>query len=713
VSEPPDSRPRLSAAASRTFTATWLVTALAAATGCVLTVLVREYIARGDLIGNLTESLASVYYAALGVLIVRRAGNRIGWLMLGIGAMLAVETVANGYGVAGIRHPGTLPAATLVGLFAEWLFVPLFITLIGTFLLFPDGRLPSSRWRPAAWFFAVVAVLGMTGFAIAPRLVRIPAPGGSVHFPNPLGVASLGPVWSGLLLGTLTAISLASLPLLAIVVAALVTRFRRGDPDVRQQVKWLAFALAVMLVAQLLGPLRDTADGGPAGGSLVIASDAVSAAVPLAVVPAVVTLAILKYRLYQIDVIINRTVKYGLLSVALIAVYVAIVVGIGTLAGYVGGPLLTVAAAVTIAAAFQPARNRAQLLANRLVYGRRATPYQVLADFAQDMAAQPDPAATLDRMAALLATATGATRLDVWIRVGDQLRPQVTWPAGSDPAAPVPLAAGDLPDFGPARAVPVRHANELLGALTLVKRPDEPVSAADDSLLRQLASQAGLVLRNLRLTAELRATIDDLKASRQRLVRAQDEERHRIERNLHDGAQQQLVALSMLLRLLEDSAEDPSEVKQLASQLKDGLRAALEDLRALARGIYPPLLAEQGLRAALRAHADRVPVPVLVEADGIGRYRRDTEATAYFCILEALQNVAKYARASRATVALACPDGHLEFSVADDGVGFDAVTTTAGTGLQGMADRLAAVGGSLSIRTAPGAGTTINGRLPV
>jgi len=679
----------------------------------VLTVLVRSDIARGDLIGNLAGSLASVYYATLGVLIVRRAANRIGWLMLSVGALLAAETVADGYGVAGIRHPGTLPAAPLVGLFAEWLFVPLFITLIGTFLLFPDGRLPSSRWWPAAWFFAVVAVLGMTGFAIVPRLVRIPAPGGSVLFPNPLGVASLGPVWSGLLLGTLTALGLASTPLLAIVVAALVTRFRRGGPDVRQQVKWLAFALAVMLVAQLLGPLRDSADGGPAGDPLVTAFDTVSAAVPLAVVPAVVTLAILKYRLYQIDVIINRTVKYGLLSVALIAVYAAIVVGIGTLAGYVGGPVLTVAAAVVIAVLFQPARDRAQLLANRLVYGRRATPYQVLADFAQDMAGQPDAAATLDRMAALLAGATGATGLTVWIRVGDQLRPQATWPAGSAATEPVPLAAGALPDFGATRAVAVRHGNELLGALTVVKPPDEPVSAAEESLLAHLASQTGLVLRNLRLTAELRATIDDLTASRQRLVRAQDEERHRIERNLHDGAQQQLVALSMLLRLLEDSAEDPGEVKNLAEQLKDGLRAALEDLRALARGIYPPLLAEQGLRAALRGHADRVPVPVLIEADGIGRYGRDTEATAYFCILEALQNVAKYARASRATVELGCPDGHLEFTIADDGVGFDAATTTTGTGLQGMADRLAAAGGSLLVRSAPGTGTTIHGRLPV
>jgi len=176
--------------------------------------------------------------------------------------------------------------------------------------------------------------------------------------------------------------------------------------------------------------------------------------------------------------------------------------------------------------------------------------------------------------------------------------------------------------------------------------------------------------------------------------------------------QDQVDAVDSVLGPAADP-EDPGEVKHLAVQLKDGLRAALDDLRALARGIYPPLLAEQGLRAALRAHADRVPVPVLVEADGIGRYRRDTEATAYFCILEALQNVAKYARASRATVALACPDGHLEFTVADDGVGFDAVTATAGTGLQGMADRVAAVGGSLRVRSAPGTGTAVHGRLPL
>ena len=175
----------------------------------------------------------------------------------------------------------------------------------------------------------------------------------------------------------------------------------------------------------------------------------------------------------------------------------------------------------------------------------------------------------------------------------------------------------------------------------------------------------------------------------------------------------QLVALNVQLALLEDAAGDPGEVRLLTGELRAGLRAALDDLRALAHGIYPPLLADQGLVAALQAQAGRAPLPVAIEADGIGRYPREAEVAVYFCVLEALQNVAKYARASRATVAQACPDGHLEFTVTDDGDGFDPAQATQGTGLQGMADRLAAVGGTLRIDSVPGTGTTISGALPV
>jgi signal transduction histidine kinase len=244
----------------------------------------------------------------------------------------------------------------------------------------------------------------------------------------------------------------------------------------------------------------------------------------------------------------------------------------------------------------------------------------------------------------------------------------------------------------------------------LTKPPNEPLSSTEDNLLQHLASQASLVMRNAQLTAELRATIEELLASRRRLVGAQDAERRRIERNLHDGAQQQLIALAIQLGLLADSAGDPAFIRQAVPELKAQISAALDDLRALARGIYPPLLAEQGLVAALRAQAARSPVPAVLEADQVGRYPQDAESTVYFCTLEALQNVAKHARATTATVRLSGSGGTLEFSVTDDGAGFPAAARH-GSGLQGMSDRLAALGGTLDIRSQPGHGTTITGRL--
>jgi signal transduction histidine kinase len=205
-------------------------------------------------------------------------------------------------------------------------------------------------------------------------------------------------------------------------------------------------------------------------------------------------------------------------------------------------------------------------------------------------------------------------------------------------------------------------------------------------------------MRNVALTEQLMGTIDELRASRQRLVTAQDEGRRRIERNLHDGAQQQIVALTVKLRLLAQLVErDAEKAKSMASDLQSDANEALEQLRDLARGIYPPLLADQGLVAALEAQARKASVPTEVRSDGIGRYPQDAEAAVYFCVLEALNNVAKYAGATRAEVTLAQTNGQLSFAVIDDGQGFDLAETTYGTGVQGMADRLDAIGGSLQV----------------
>jgi signal transduction histidine kinase len=431
-------------------------------------------------------------------------------------------------------------------------------------------------------------------------------------------------------------------------------------------------------------------------------------------IPVAITIAVLRHRLYEIDVIINRTVVYGLLASAVTAVYVLVVVGIGSLVGYgVGNPVLTTGAAVAIALAFQPLRRQAQRVANRLVYGERATPYQVLSEFADNIRVSMDLDAILNRMVAVLAGGTGATRVDAWVRVGSELQPAATWPTTA--AAPVALAmnrTGELPAFdGATRAIEVRQGDELLGALAVQKPKNEPLSPTEDKLLQDLASQAGLVLRNVRLTAELRATIDELRASRRRLVGAQDEERRKIERNLHDGAQQQLVALRMQLGLLGRIAGDPGRVEKMSQQLQDSLQEALDDLRDLARGIYPPLLADKGLPMALEAQARKLATDAAVESDGVGRYPQDVEAAVYFCALEALQNVSKYAEATATVVRLAETDGHLLFEIQDDGRGFLPDETGYGTGLQGMADRLDAIGGALEVSSGPGQGTLVRGRI--
>jgi signal transduction histidine kinase len=295
----------------------------------------------------------------------------------------------------------------------------------------------------------------------------------------------------------------------------------------------------------------------------------------------------------------------------------------------------------------------------------------------------------------VLAAGTGAEIAAVWLRSDDRFHVTAVWPAEAR-----------VPDAIPIDAVEVRHQGEVLGALSVEMPVNDPMTPSKQALIRDLASQAGLVLRNVRL-------IQDLRGSRRRIVTAQDERARKLERNIHDGAQQQLVALQVKLRLTDAVVDrDPAKAHELLGELQRESNDAIQTLRDLARGIYPPLLADKGLQTALEAQARKSPVPVAIRSDGTGRYTPEIEAAVYFSCLEALQNVAKYADASSVTVTLAQTDGSLAFEVRDDGHGFDATATSYGTGLQGIADRLAALGGEMQVSSEPGGGTTVAGRVP-
>jgi signal transduction histidine kinase len=424
-------------------------------------------------------------------------------------------------------------------------------------------------------------------------------------------------------------------------------------------------------------------------------------------IPVAVGIAILRHRLLDIDLVIRRTVVIAVLGAFITTIYIGVVVGVGAVVGSSGNAVLSAIAAAVVALAFQPVRRWARRLANRFVYGERATPYEVLHEFAERVAGSYGTDDVLPRMATILGEGTGADRAQVWLRIGDELRPAAAWPRGVRRSPAARTSGRDLPALDDVSlSVAVRDEGELLGALSITKGTADPVNATEEQLVDDLALQAGLVLRNARL-------VEDLRASRQRLVAAQDQERRRIERNIHDGAQQQLVALQVKQRLAEQVAErDPSKAKELLGQLQAETAQALQDLRDLARGIYPPLLADEGLAAALESQARKAPMPVRVHADAAGRFPQEVEATVYFCCLEALQNAAKYADASDVRISLEASADGLRFEVADDGAGFDAASTPRGSGLQNMEDRLEAIGGRLEILASPGAGTTLRGEIP-
>jgi signal transduction histidine kinase len=402
-------------------------------------------------------------------------------------------------------------------------------------------------------------------------------------------------------------------------------------------------------------------------------------------------------------------------------------------------------AAAVAALVYQPLRARLKRAADRLVGPTRQAPSEVL----RALGAGLSRAVPLDELLLeLTESLRGSLELEaaeVWTSSGGLLErkasdPARGWTTLSLTAAEesVIVRAGLrgpawlevwLPALlegrahRPLRVAPMVNGKELMG-LVVAERPPggRPFADADEFALAEFARQVGLALRNVRLDSQLQASLDEvrrqseqLRASRARVVSAADAERRRIERDLHDGAQQQLVALCANLRLARELAgSDPGEATALLEQLGHDIETALEELRELAHGIYPPLLADRGLTEAVTAVAARAPVRARLEARALSRYSPQVEATVYFCCLEALQNASKHAgEAASATIRILEKEGGLLFEVADDGAGFDPASGGWGSGLTNMTDRLGGIGGSLRIESSPGRGTRISGTIPL
>ena len=659
----------------------------------------------GDRASDVVRALLVIAWCFAGsVLAMRRPLCRLGILLLG-GTLLGATTFAAAEAVeAGWTGTGgdLAEVAHDVGSLA--------LCAVGLHLLLalPRGDLARAR-RPLVIGAYVVAVVTGLVYAI-----------GSGSEPTVLP-------W----IGWIVAVAL-GLP------GAHATYLRTAGIE-RQRLQWVGCGAAVAGEIALVAVALDLLVDWPAAPGLV--AGAATVLIPVALVigasPKLVS---------GVDRVLVHTVSLAGLTATTFAVYLVIVLGLGQVPTDDERQLLglSMLAAAVAAALYLPARQRLQDAANRIVYGERYAPDEVLRTFGTRLTRSIPMDELLLQLAESLKKTLGLTRAEVWTGTPELLERAVSVPY----ADPIKLPIGDRERPVVARAgvsgaawatvwlpallegrtstqlrvAPATHSGELLG-LIVVERPadGDTFTEGDDTMLAELARQCGLALHNVQLDSALQATLDEvqlaneqLRASRARIVATADAERRKIERNLHDGAQQHLVALAVNLRLVQDIlTEDTETATEMIEQLAADVKETIAELRALAHGIFPPLLVDAGLGDALRAAGNRSPLDVTVEVEATGRYGGEVEAAVYFCCLEALQNAAKHAPGSSVSVRVWEEAGGLLFEVADDGPGFDVAGATKGHGYTNMADRLGAIGGTVRWTSAPGEGSQVRGSLPL
>jgi signal transduction histidine kinase len=685
----------------------WCLLAASVAVGLSIAGLLVAAGADGPTATQIVGAILVTLWAAAGISLgVRRPQDQLGPIVLA--GAVAAGTVSLAHAV--VTADDATSDLALVAMRLALALLPAFALHLLDAL--PDGRLMSTQRRAVV---AVGYVIGLaTGAALCLDLTEMPA--------WPIVILWAAAFFAG--------------------TPAVYFRYRTAGAIDRRRIQWIGWGLTVAAEGILvMTALRLLTEWPHDPGAVALA---MTGLVPIAIIAGT-----LPKMVARVDRLLTHTVALAGLTALILGIYVIVVLGLGHTPRDSERSLLllSMVAAAIAALLYLPARSWLTERANRLVYGARVAPDETLRTFGQRLTRsipldelllqlaenlrrsmvlesaevwtgqagryeraagvphrQPPPVAIGPKELPVVARAgvSGGTWLDIWV-------PQLVGPTGSSAMRIAPLA----------------HAGMLLGFIVVTRKPDgEPFSEAEDTVLTEIARQIALALHNVQLDTALQASLDELQVrnqelqdSRARIVAAGDNERRKLERNLHDGAQQHLVALAVKLRLARDAVEDdPEDALAMIDEIKGDVQTAIAELRALAHGIFPPLLVSGGLCAALPAAAGRAALPTTVEFEGVERYGNDIEAAVYFCTLEALQNAGKHAgEDASAAVKVAEVDGELRFEISDDGAGFETLDDDIkrGHGFVNMADRLGAFGGTIEVTSAPGAGTTITGAIPL
>jgi signal transduction histidine kinase len=626
-------------------------------------------------LGNLHNALLALTFAGVGsYVLLARPGHRLGQLFVALGVLDALMYFGRQAGL----HDPALPGGAWLAWVSIWP-VPLAVAGAGVaIMVFPTGAHLSPRWRAASLVMVGLAVLVALASALWP--IEDDWSGSDLVFPFQLGGADLAravgvPVMLGCYFG-----------FQILWVAAVVTRLRRAGSDEVRQLRWIVFAVAVSLLLMLTGEIVWRT---PLPGLLTL---------PL--VPLAAGVAIVRYRLYDIDPIINKALVGGAMVLLITVGYIGLVVGAGALVP-VSDRVLALAATAAVAVVFEPVRRRAQVLADRLVYGRRVTPYETLSRLSAQLTRNDED--LLEGLAATIAGGVGASEVVIWLGDEERMEALAAWPSRA------PAGVRSLAELGEGRELvrPVEHDGVVQGALVLTTAPGKHMTQGERKLLDDLVAQTGLVIDHRARLRQVAHQAAELQSAARRIVTAEDSARRRIERDLHDGAQQRLVSLGMELGALVERAGvtgDPDLARQ-AAQAREHLLEATAELREMARGVHPAVLTQDGLEAALANLADRSPLVVRLHLALDRRPPPEVEATAYFVVSEALTNAARHAGAHVVEVDVRSDGDRLVVEVSDDGAGGARLESPGG--LQGLADRLSVLGAQLEVVSPSGSGTTV------